>query len=127
MVEYSMNQAHSMTLAALLLPGLALSGACSSEPPNTPKGSILAPDGDETAAGSGGETPADTSPDSQLFTCDASKSPMFTSRDVLNMRISADFTKLNSAATKEESGSQAVIELSDQSGAAPITANIIAR
>ncbi|WP_437491868.1 hypothetical protein WME75_16455 [Sorangium sp. So ce1014] len=138
-----MNQVRLITLAALLLPGLALSGACSSEPPNNPKESILDPDGDETPAGNGDETPAgngddtpagngdeapaDTSPDSQMFTCHASKSPMFTSRDVLNMRISADFTKLNSAPTKEESGSQAVIELSDQSGAAPITANIIAR
>ncbi|AUX35552.1 MULTISPECIES: hypothetical protein [Sorangium] len=83
--------------------------------------------GDETPAGNGDEAPADTSPDSQMLTCNASKSPMFKSRDVLNMRISADFTKLNSAPTKEESGSQAVIELSDQSGAAPITANIIAR
>ncbi|WP_437289189.1 hypothetical protein [Sorangium sp. So ce406] len=138
-----MNQARLITLAALLLPGLALSGACSSEPSDDPKESILDPggeeapaddgeeanadDGEETPADDGGETPADTSPDWQMFTCQASKSPMFQSRDVLNMRISADFTKLNGAPTKEESGSQAVIELSDQSGAAPITANIIAR
>ncbi|WP_437965200.1 hypothetical protein WMF04_36950 [Sorangium sp. So ce260] len=138
-----MNQVRLITLAALLLPGLALSGACSSEPPNNPKESMLDPDGDEAPDDNGGEapddnggeapddnggeTPDDTSPDSQMFTCQASKSPMFKSRDVLNMRISADFTKLNSAPTKEESGSQAVIELSDQSGAAPITANIIAR
>ncbi|WP_437567761.1 hypothetical protein [Sorangium sp. So ce542] len=138
-----MNQARLITLAVLLLPGLALSGACSSEPPNNPKESILDPDGDETPADPGDETPADpdaetpadpgdetppdTPPGSQMFTCDASKSPMFKSRDVLNMRISADFTKLNSAPTKEESGSQAVIELSDQLGGAPITANIIAR
>ncbi|KYF77201.1 hypothetical protein BE11_06675 [Sorangium cellulosum] len=132
-----------ITLAALLLPGLASSGACSSEPSNGLKESILDPDGEETPADDGEETPADdgeetpaddgeetpaeTSPDWQMFTCQASESPMFTSREVLNMRISADFTKLNSAPTKEESGSQAVIELSDQSGAAPITANIIAR
>ncbi|WP_148314207.1 hypothetical protein [Sorangium cellulosum] len=138
-----MNQARLITLAALLLPGLALSGACSSEPPNNPQESNLDPDGDEAPADPGDETPTDpgdetpadpgdeappdTPPGSQMFTCDASKSPMFKSRDVLNMRISADFTKLNSAPTKEESGSQAVIELSDQSGAAPITANIIAR
>ncbi|WP_437680266.1 hypothetical protein [Sorangium sp. So ce131] len=130
-----MKQARLITLATLLLPGLALSGACSSEPSNSPKQSILDPDvneapvdnGDDTPADNGDDTPADTSPDWQAFTCHASKSPMFESRDVLNMRISADFTKLNSAPTKEESGSQAVIELSDQSGAAPITANIIAR
>ncbi|WP_437665274.1 hypothetical protein [Sorangium sp. So ce1182] len=146
-----MNQVRSIILATLLVPGLALSGACSSEPSSTSKESILDPDGDEAPAGNGGEgpddngdeatagngdeatagngdeAPADTSPDSQMLTCDASKSPMFNSRDVLDMRISADFTKLNSAPTKEESGSQAVIELSDQSGAAPITANIIAR
>ncbi|WP_437776349.1 hypothetical protein [Sorangium sp. So ce1097] len=137
------NRARWITLAALLLPGLVLSGACASEPPDTPKESIADPDGDEapadngnetpadnggeTPADDGGETPADPSPDAQLFTCQASKSPMFNSRDVLNMRISADFTKLNSAPTKEESGSQAVIELSDESGAAPITANIVAR
>ncbi|WP_437875276.1 hypothetical protein [Sorangium sp. So ce513] len=82
---------------------------------------------EETPSGNDDETPTSTPPGSPLFTCQASKSPMFQSRDVLNMRISADFTKLNSAPTKEESGSQAVIELSDDSGAAPITANIIAR
>ncbi|KYF71096.1 hypothetical protein BE15_37490 [Sorangium cellulosum] len=120
-----------------------MNGACSSEPPDdstqsipdsngdeTPAGNgdeTPAGNGDETPAGNDDETPASTSPDWQAFTCHASKSPMFQSRDVLNMRISADFTKLNSAPTKEESGSQAVIELSDEGGAAPITANIIAR
>ncbi|WP_155798223.1 hypothetical protein [Sorangium cellulosum] len=138
-----MNQARLITLATLLLPGFALNGACSSEPPDdstqsipdsngdeTPAGNgdeTPAGNGDETPAGNDDETPASTSPDWQAFTCHASKSPMFQSRDVLNMRISADFTKLNSAPTKEESGSQAVIELSDEGGAAPITANIIAR
>ncbi len=82
------------------------------------------------ATGEGGtirEDGASGSADSLPFACSASKSPMFATQEVLNMRISADFTKLNSAPTAEESGSVAKVQVTSGQAVKALTANVIAR
>lgn len=59
------------------------------------------------------------------FSCTGSESPMFGAREPLVLRISGDFTKLNTAPTQEESTSPAQVSL--PGGSAPLPATIVAR
>jgi hypothetical protein len=78
-------------------------------------------------AGSSGSAGEGSGPSARPFSCRASKSPMFKSQEPINLRISADFTLLNSARTAEESGSQGTIELQDEPGSVPLSAKVVAR
>ncbi|HET9955279.1 MAG TPA: hypothetical protein VFQ61_12280 [Polyangiaceae bacterium] len=75
------------------------------------------------SAGSNAGAPAVTRP----FVCGPSKSPMFQSQEPLTMRIAANFSKLNSAATAEESGSSGTIELKGAEGVTQLSAKVVAR
>ncbi|HMA93902.1 MAG TPA: hypothetical protein VKP30_14525 [Polyangiaceae bacterium] len=80
--------------------------------------------GSPSGGGEGGSSTAGHR--SRPFACAASKSPLFASAEPIEMRITADFTKLNTAPTAEESASTATVEVG---GAQPatLTANIQAR
>lgn len=80
--------------------------------------------GSPSRGGDGGSSAASDTP--RPFACTESKSPLLVSADPIEMRITADFTKLNTAPTAEESGSAATVEIR---GAQPatLTANIQAR
>jgi hypothetical protein len=95
---------------------------CSAMPENSTARTTQGRAIDETSAE---RSLAASLPAARPFSCTASESPMFDGREPLVMRISGDFTKLNSAPTKEESGSPAQVRL--PGGSAPLEATIVAR
>ncbi len=73
---------------------------------------------------------ADATPRLRPFQCKESKSPMFADQGVVEMSISADFQKLNTAgtpSTKDETASRALVRVADSGDSRPFEARIVAR
>jgi hypothetical protein len=75
--------------------------------------------------GEGGEPPEPLG--SRNFACSPSRSSMYQADEVVQMTIAADFTKVNTAATKEEAISDAMVDPDGPGPLAPVAAQVLAR
>jgi hypothetical protein len=94
----------------------------------------LESDGDAATEESDPDAGAHMEPSDQVrpvgtrnFACAPSPSPMYQSQEVLKMRISGDFTRVNGAATKEEAITEALVDPDGPGVLEPVAAKVHAR